>query len=406
MCGLVVLGAVGLLPPVGILDRAYETEDDIHYYESIAMQLREGGIPYRDFAFEYPPLALVPIAVAAVAIDDYQEAFRLTMLMIYAAGIVLVALIVARTGGGRLRLFVSCVGLALVPLALPTIFFGRLDAWPATLLLAGMAALTFERRALAAGVLAVGALAKIFPVAGLPAVVLTGRREISAKVCDLVLFAGLVVLPLLAFAIVGRSGAEQAVSTLVRRPLHIESFGGSLLLVFHDLGLYEAETYVSFGGSADVAGALAAVLAVGQSIVLAAALGATWWLFLRGPRSIERALTATAASVVALAALGKVLSPQFLIWVVLVVPLVERRLFVRAFALAALALLLTRAYFPYRYGEYFELEGHYAWIVLVRNLALVALAVFLIASVRYPVSRAVDGAGRVEGHTLGTAGGA
>jgi hypothetical protein len=404
-CGLLVLAAVVLLPPVEILDRGYETDDDIHYYETIAMQLRAGEVPYRDFAFEYPPLALAPIAVPALAIDSYQKAFRLVMLAIYATGIALAALVVARTGGGHLRLFGSCVGLALVPLALPTIFFGRFDAWPATLLLAGMAALTFDRRALAAGMLAVGALAKIFPAAGLPAVLLTGRRDRSAIVRDLVLFAGIVALPLLVFAIVGRSGAEQAVSTLVRRPLHIESLGGSLLLVLHDLGLLEAETYVSFGGSADLAGTLAAVFAIAQAAVMVAALGATWLLFVRGPRTIERALTTTAASVVALVAFGKVLSPQFLIWVVLVVPLVERRLFVRAFALTAVALVLTRAYFPYGYKELFELEGHYAWIALARNLVLVALAVYLIASLREPAGRAAEDAAHDQGRTLGTAGG-
>lgn len=83
-CGILVLVAVALLPPVGILDRAYATDGDVHYYESIALQLRAGDVPYRDFAFEYPPLALVPIAVAAVAIDEYQDAFRLVMLGISA----------------------------------------------------------------------------------------------------------------------------------------------------------------------------------------------------------------------------------------------------------------------------------------------------------------------------------
>ena len=376
-----MLVAVALLPPIEILNLEYETDDDIHYYESIALRLRAGEVPYRDFDFEYPPLALVPIAVSAMAIDAYQEAFRLVMLGIYATGIALVALIIARTGGGWTRLFASCLGLALAPLALPTIFFGRFDAWPAVLLLVGMFALTSDRRSLAAGALAAGTLAKVFPAAALPAVVLLDpRRERSAIARDFAVFGAIVVLVLLPFVILGRAGAEQAISTLVRRPLHIESLGGSVLLWLHDLGVYEATTYVSFGGSADVAGRLAGVIAAVQGAVTLAAVLLVWFLFMRGPRSIERAATATAASVVVLVTFGKVLSPQFLIWVVLVVPLVERRLYVRAFVLVAAALVLTRAYFPYQYKELFELDGHVAWITLLRNVVLVALAVYLVAS--------------------------
>lgn len=61
----------------------------------------------------------------------------------------------------------------------------------------------------------------------------------------------------------------------------------------------------------------------------------------------------------------------------LVMPLI-----VRASVLVAASLVLTRAYFPYRYGALFELEGHVAWITLLRNFVLVALAVYLTASLR------------------------
>lgn len=57
-------------------------------------------------------------------------------------GIALVALIVAKTGGGRIRLFAAYLGIALVPLALPTAFFDRFDPWPAVLLLASLVAFT------------------------------------------------------------------------------------------------------------------------------------------------------------------------------------------------------------------------------------------------------------------------
>jgi hypothetical protein len=128
----------------------------------------------------------------------------------------------------------------------------------------------------------------------------------------------------------------------------------------------------------------------------AVALVLIWLLFARGERSVERALTATAASVVALVAFGKVLSPQFLVWIVFVVPLVERRLFARAVVLTVAALVLTRAYYPYRYEELILL-GHVAWVMLIRNVVLVVLALFLIVSLRRPQDSAELNAGRAQG---------
>jgi hypothetical protein len=391
-CGVAVLIAVALLQPVAILDRSSATRGDVHHYESIAKRLGSGAIPYRDFHFEYPPLALVPIAVPAFA-DDYQEAFRLTMLVIAAAGIAFVAYLVASLGGGRWRLFVACVGIGLAPLALPVVFFDRLDAWPVVLLLAGLSALVAGRHALAAGVLAAGTLAKIFPVVGLPAIALDDRRGSRIQSRDLAVFAGVTGGVLVAFVLVSFSGTAHTASTLIRRPLHIESLGGSALLCLHQLGLYEPTVYVSFGGSQDLAGPLAAAIAPLQGVMTAVALGLIWLLFARGERSVDRALTATAASVVALVAFGKVLSPQFLVWIVFVVPLVERRLFARAVVLTVAALVLTRAYYPYRYEELILL-GDVAWVMFIRNLVLVVLALFLISSLRRPADRAELNAGR------------
>jgi hypothetical protein len=92
---------------------------------------------------------------------------------------------------------------------------------------------------------------------------------------------------------------------------------------------------------------------------------------------------ASAAAVVAFVALGKVLSPQFLIWLVPLVPLVRGRRGVAAAALLALAMVLTQLWFPYRY---WDLALHFApresWLVLARDLVLVALAVVLAAPTR------------------------
>jgi hypothetical protein len=104
------------------------------------------------------------------------------------------------------------------------------------------------------------------------------------------------------------------------------------------------------------------------------ALVAIWILFTRGPATKTRLLYASAAALVAFIALGKVLSPQFLIWLIPIVPLLRGRRGLTAAALLVGALVATQLWFPYRY---WDLALHFgtleSWLVLLRDLALLAL---------------------------------
>ena len=96
-------------------------------------------------------------------------------------------------------------------------------------------------------------------------------------------------------------------------------------------------------------------LAAATSAVLLALLLALWIGFARGPIEPERLKRYAAACVCAFVCFGKVLSPQFLIWLVPVVPLVRGKRGVAAAALLAAALINTQVWFP---GRYFK---DYAW---------------------------------------------
>ena len=78
-------------------------------------------------------------------------------------------------------------------------------------------------------------------------------------------------------------------------------------------------------GSQNLAGGFPDALATIQTLLQAAAVIATWVWFARGPASRERLIRATATAVCAFIAFGKVFSPQFLIWLIPLVPLVAGR---------------------------------------------------------------------------------
>ena len=127
-------------------------------------------------------------------------------------------------------------------------------------------------------------------------------------------------------------------------------------------------------GSQNLAGTTADAFAVAQSVLQLATLIAVWILFARGPATRTRLLYASAAALVAFVALGKVLSPQFLIWLIPVVPLLRGRRGLTAAVVLAVGLVLTQLWFPYRY---WDLALHFgtleSWLVLLRDLVLLAL---------------------------------
>jgi hypothetical protein len=87
---------------------------------------------------------------------------------------------------------------------------------------------------------------------------------------------------------------------------------------------------------------------------------------------------AAALAVVAYIALGKVVSPQYLVWLVPLLPLVRGRRGLAACGLLALAAVLTQTWFPYRYWAYaLHFDTAASWAVLARDLVLVGLLVAL-----------------------------
>ena len=85
----------------------------------------------------------------------------------------------------------------------------------------------------------------------------------------------------------------------------------------------------------------------------------------------------------AFVALGKVLSPQFLIWLVPLVPLVRGRRGLWASVLLGIAVVLTQLWFPFRYFRLaLDFEAGLSWLLLARDLTLVALVAVLLLPVR------------------------
>jgi hypothetical protein len=268
---------------------------------------------------------------------------------------------------------------ALAPLLLGSLVLSRYDLWPVALVVGSLAALVSGRLRLGHGLLGLGITAKLYPAVLLPLAVAfawkrAGRRE--AVVCATVA-VGVVAAVFLPFVVLAPGGVWHSLSVQLDRPLQVESLGSAVLVAAHHV-FGVAVTGETSHGSQNLAGGAADAIAVGTTILQAAVLVAIWVAFARGPASSEALVRAAAAVLCAFVALGKVLSPQFLLWLIPVVPLVRGRRGLWAGPLLAVALVLTQVWFPSRYFRFaLDFEAGLTWVVLARDLVLVGLVAVL-----------------------------
>jgi hypothetical protein len=379
----------------GLLHTGFYRHDqivDTSVYQNYGDAIANGEVPYRDFGLEYPPAALPIFAIPSLLRspdgdeDRYRQRFEGEMVICGALAVLfaLAALLSLEAGSVRLGLGLGLTALA--PLLLGSVVLTRFDLWPAALTVGALAALLAGRERLGAGVLGLAVAAKLYPVVLLPIAATWVWRRSGRRAAILALAAfGVVVLTcFLPFLALSPHGVWESFTRQAGRPLQIESLGAGVLLVLHQVAGVGI-TMKSSHGSQNLVGAGPDALATIQTAVQAAAVVCVWIWFARGPAERDRLVRACAAAVCAFVAFGKVLSPQFMIWLVPLVPLVRGRRGLAAGSVLALALVVTQLWFPFRY---WDLALHFAalpsWLVLARDLVLLALLVVLVAPSRLP----------------------
>jgi uncharacterized membrane protein len=255
---------------------------------------------------------------------------------------------------------------ALAPVLVGSLILSRFDLWPALLLTAALAALLAERHATGWALLGAAVAAKLWPLVVVPLALSFSWRRGRAR--SALAGAAVVLIVFLPFAILAPHGLWHSLRGQASRPLQIESLGAALLTTF------DHPQIVTTHGSQNVAGHGA--LGAAESAVAAVALVALWTGFARGPATHERLVRFAAASVCAFVAFDKVLSPQYLLWLIPLVPLVRGFRGVAATVVLTAACLLTQVWFPERYWQYVG-GFHLAWVVLVRDVVLVVVVAVL-----------------------------
>jgi uncharacterized membrane protein len=367
LLALVLVAVVWSLLHVGWYTHHHIVDTPVYQNYGIGI-VTQHLVPYRDFEVEYPPAALPLFAFPSLfKHSDYRPVFELLMALCHMT----IVYAVARLAGWR-----AAVAAGVAPLALGSLVLSRFDFWPAALAVLALLAVLRGRLAVSALLLGTAFAAKLWPALLAPFILVwlvrtRGRRDATLWSAVAVGVAAAWFLP---FAIIAPAGVAHSFHAQLARPLQLESLGGAVLLALHHVAGTQLRMVSSFG-SQNLVGPGTHAAAVATTVVGAVALLGVWIAFARRPADRDTLFSACAAAVAVTIAFGKVFSPQFLIWLIPLVPLVRRAL---PTVLFGLALVLTQLYFP---REYWRLALDFAptqsWELLARDLVVVAVAAAL-----------------------------
>jgi len=382
VAALAVQSAVALVVIPAFLDFAHDRGGlfgDVMSYRRYADRMLSGEVPYRDFRIEYPPLA-VPLTVAPRLLAGsrlgYTFAFAFEMLCANALLVVLIARAVERREGrdavpGRLWWYTSCF-LVLCPLAV-----ARYDLVPSLLATAAALAWAGGSRVGAGALAGVGALVKVFPgaVAGLGFLLEARDRRLRAFRGTVGFLATVVLGAALWFAVGGADGVRRSVSFQTERGLEVESlYSGALMLAVKNGLTTGMTTYDET--SWHFRTPWSARLQAASVFIQLASLLLVFWRFHRD-RAPDVARY-SAAALVALVITSKILSPQFMLWILPAAALVGGRIGVLARRVFLPCCVATSVLFPWFFDRLLRGDQLIVTVLNLRNLLLVFLLFLLL----------------------------
>jgi len=353
---------------------------DLPVYWGYASRIAHGESPYtKSFEVEYPPLAVALFRLPGHTSSEslYGIWFNILMGIVTVATGAVTAYVACRLWPRGGRAYVASVLFPVSVALIGTIVLNRYDMAVALLTAVFVLCLVGRFYTAAGFVLGMGFALKFTPVVILPLVLLLAGPA-RRWVWPLVAFAAAAVAPFLPYLIRSVSGVWYTFQYFLGRPLQIESVLGTPQLFGELLGAHWASWAWSHGSHSLIAPGvgLAADASGGLTLLAVAAVYLAAWLRRHHLRSSPTdQVLVVLALLLALMAFGKVLSPQYFIWILPVWPLVAAR--DRWIAiLGGLTLALTQAEFPALYWNLLDMEKTPLAIVVTRNTLLLVTFFF------------------------------
>ena len=348
---------------------------DVALYEVVGRDMAAGQMPYRDFFLEYPPGAAFFFWLARMVPVSY--ATGVSVLLCAALVVTSVAVMSAAHGLGfsRRRQLAAGLVVAVSPLLLGRFIIAeRFD-----LILSAAAALMVAfavRRSFgwSWAMLGVAVLVKLVPVLLAPLLFIWQRRTRPRTLWrDVGVGVGVVAAGVVPFVMLAPTGLWRMLHYHLVRPLQIESLGASYMRGITVLAGHPSGVTYSFGSHNLVGTGASVVSAITTAIQVAAIIAVVVSVVRMRTTAPQVYVGAIAATLAVIVATAKVLSPQFMLWVLPAGVLVAGRYGRLASVLCAAVLLATQFEFPFRYLDLVAGDGAAVALVVMRNLLLIML---------------------------------
>jgi hypothetical protein len=347
-----------------------EGSNDLEIYRRAGEAVLRGEVPYRDFFLEYPPGSLPAFVLPALLSSGkagYISAFSSEMALVLVATLALTALAARRIWGAWIT---PAATLAAGAILLYPVAVTRYDAVVALSLAGAAFCATLDRRylVLAYASLGLGAAAKLAPsLATLP---LSAFQRGAARGYA-IFFAVLAIF--FAPALLLGGGFAGSFAYHADRGLQAESLTASVLMQLGQVSgvLFEYGAFEAQGRGVELASELS--LPVTGVLLLATAFF-MYRAHRRGTAGQSAFPRYAAALILAFMLGSKVLSPQYVVWLLPLLPLSAGG----ALGLVLSALFLATCYlttqvFPVHYDDLLNLRFPGPHLLLARNLLLVLL---------------------------------
>jgi hypothetical protein len=346
-------------------------QSDLALYHRTAVHLLEGKVPFRDFKLEYPFFALIPIVIPQIMNGLTGGGFAGYSFWLVLQNLLLglsIGILIYKTVGLNKKVAVYKYAVILL-FSLP-IFLYRFDPFPAFLTIFTIYSVLLKPFSSGASLM-VSIGAKLYTIIFLPVIglfYLINRRYKSAV---LSLLGALLValIAIIFFFMMEENGFQDFLTYHQTRGIHLESFAGGLLLLLYQFGIGSVEVKHSFGAMHLVTpwtDNLLFLVKIITPLCFATLLAFIGGAF-REQKLRERKVPvlslvhAFTAQLLLFLLLNKVLSPQYMVWLLPVIPFCNSRIFL----IFTAALMLTVFIFP---GEYHYLIARHISMVLVLNL--------------------------------------
>lgn len=381
-----------------------DVADLVLYYES-ALKLLQGKLPYSDFPLEYPPLALLPMTLPQLVNFGQVLGFRGYVCLfwlenaIFTTLIALLLLQVRRYWQPKQRLWVLKAYIILVTVITPLLPW-RFDLFPALLTLLALVFILFERPTIAGIWLGLAIAAKLYPVVLLPifGAYYFASRKYPSLIKLILGTLGATCIVMLPFALTAGGEMLSFLRYHQLRGLQVESLPAGILCLAHVLQLTKVNLVFNYGAFHLVSPLATPILKWLPLISILSFIGviSSCLSCFRREYKIKGTITAqnlviyTIAVLLTFMIVGKVFSPQYIIWLLPFAPLLPARQFWLTAAIFAMSMLI----FPVGYSFLLKLQPALVVLLNLRNLLVVVLLLWLLIETNYKLGR--GGTNRVE----------